>query len=62
MIPLTKKEEKMFKKNEKKKSKKFAIYVKKDLVLMITIKNTIKDHCHYTGKSRCAAHNTCNLR
>ena len=22
----------------------------------------IKDHCHYTGKYRCAAHNICNLR
>ena len=36
MIPLTKKEEKSL------ISKKFVIYVKKDLVLMITIKNTIK--------------------
>ena len=36
MIPLTKKEEK------KHNKKKFAIYVKKDLVLMIAIKNTVK--------------------
>ena len=36
MITLTKKEGKCI------ISKKFAIYVKKDLVLMITIKNTIK--------------------
>ena len=36
MIPLTKKEEKSI------ISKKFAIYVKKDLLLIITIKNIIK--------------------
>ena len=36
MIPLTKKKRKSM------KSKKRAIYVKKDLVLMITIKNIIK--------------------
>ena len=28
---------------------------------MITIKN-IRDHCHYTGKYRSAAHDICNLR
>ena len=22
----------------------------------------VRDHCHYTGKFRRAAHNTCNLR
>ena len=25
-------------------------------------KHEIRDHCHYTGKLRGAAHNTCNLR
>ena len=24
--------------------------------------NKVRDHCHYTGKSRGAAHNICNLR
>ena len=50
------------------KSKKYAIYVKKSFV-MIKIKklnmNFIikkRDHCHYTGKFRGAAHNICNLR
>ena len=43
-------------------SKKFVVYAKKDLVLLMTIKNTIKYHCHYAGKYRGAAHSTCNLR
>ena len=57
MIPLT---------NEEKRfiiNKNFVIYVKKDLVLMMKIKNiTARDHCHYTGKYRGTAHDNCNLR
>ena len=57
IIPLTKKK-------EKKHDKQNVSYIcKKDFLLMITIKNIIvKDHCHYTGKYRDAAHDTCNLR
>ena len=40
---------------------KFVIYAKKNLILLI--KNyKVRDHCHYTGKYRGAAHNICNLR
>ena len=41
-----------------------AIYVKKDLVLMRTIKkyHKVKDRCHYTGKYRGAAHDIYDLR
>ena len=36
------------------KSKKFVIYGKTDLVLMMIIKkyHKVRDHCHNTGKSR----------
>ena len=62
-----KKKEMMSLTNEERKyigSEKFIIYAKKDLVLMITLKYTIKvrDHCHFTRKYRGAAHNICNLR
>ena len=53
MIPFIKKKEK---KHNKQKS---VLYTKKDLVLMMT---KVRDHCHYTGKYRDAAHNICNLR
>ena len=49
------------------KRKKYAIYAKKDLVLMMIIKsqrdiNKVRDHSHYTGKYREAAHIICNLK
>ena len=45
------------------KQKDCYIFPKKDLVLMIAKRNLkVKDHCHYTGKYRGAAHNICNLR
>ena len=55
MIPLTNKEiachvfEKNFCDNKNKKSE-HDLYHK------------VRDHCHYTGKFRNAAHNICNLR
>ena len=44
--------------------KKYAMYAKKNLIIMIMIKKQqkVRDHCHYTGKYRGAAHNICNLR
>ena len=50
------------------KSKKVVIYVKKNINTDKNDKNAfklyhkIRDHCHYTGKYRGAAHNICNLR
>ena len=43
-------------------SKKFVIYSKKNLIIMIKKHYKIRDHYHYTEKYRSAAHNICNLR
>ena len=58
MIPLTKKEEK-----HHNKQKVFYI-CKKEFRTDDSDKkhHKVKDHCHYTGKYRGAAHNICNLR
>ena len=59
IIPLIKKEEEMH-----NKQNVCCIYVKQNLVPMMEKKKYIKvkDHCHYTGKYRDAAHDICNLR
>ena len=52
MIPLTKEEEDNY-------SKENTCYIcKKDF----NNDTKVRDHCHFTGKCRGAAHNTCNLR
>ena len=56
MIPLTKKEEKNHNKHE-------VCYIcKKEFNTDDKKHYKVKDHCHYTGKYRGAAHNICNLR
>ena len=56
MIPLTKKEEK----NHNKQ--KVCYICKKEFNKDDKKHYKVKDHCHYTGKYRGAAHNICNLR
>ena len=50
-------------KGQEKTQCKMLHMEKQNLVLMMTKKYfKIKDHCHYTGKCRGAAHGICNLR
>ena len=50
MIPLTKEEEDNY-------NKENICYISKK-----EFNDKVRDHCHFTGKYRGAAHNTCNLR
>ena len=60
MIPLTKEEKKSYKKQE-------ACHICEEKFCMdkddenYKNKRKVKDHCHYTGKFRGAAHSKCNL-
>ena len=58
MIPLAKKEEKMHNKQ------KVCYICKKGFSTYDGSKNyfKVKDHCHYTGRYRGAAHSICSLR
>ena len=65
MIPLTKKEE------ENYNNQKVCYICKKEFNNNDTAESSslerkknykVRDHCHYTGKYRGAAHNICNLR
>ena len=56
MIPLTKKEE------ENYNNQKVCYICKKEFDKSDKKHHKVRDHCHYTGKYRGAAHNICNLR
>ena len=55
-IPLTKKEE------ENYNNQKVCYICKKEFDKSDKKHYKVRDHCHYTGKYRGAAHNICNLR
>ena len=57
MIPLTHEENKSY-----KKQKVFYICKKGFSTDDDNKKYKVRDHCHYTGKYRGAAHNICNIR
>ena len=56
MIPLSKKEE------ENNNNQKVCYICKKEFDKSDKKLHKARDHCHYTGKYRGAAHNICNLR
>ena len=56
MIPLSKKEEKNH------NNQKVCYICKKEFDTSDKKHHKVRDHCHYTGKYRAAAHNICNLR
>ena len=56
MIPLTKKEEKIH------NNQKVCYICKKEFHTIDKKHHKVRDHRHYSGKYRGAAHNNCNLR
>ena len=60
MIPITKEENKFYKKQEASHICKEKFCMDKDDENYINRKK-VKDHCHYTGKFSGAAHSKCNL-
>ena len=56
MIPLTKKEE------ESHNNQNVCYICKKEFDTSDKKHHKVRDHCHYSGKYRGAAHNICNLR
>ena len=60
MIPLTKEENTFYKKQEAYHIWLEKFFVDKDDESYVNRKK-VKDHCHYTGKVRGAAHSKCNL-
>ena len=62
MIPLTKKEEE----NHNNQKSLLHMFVTNDTTEPSSLEHKkndkVRDHCHYTGKYRGAAHNMCNLR
>ena len=56
MIPLTKKEE------ENYNNQKVCYICKKEFDKSDKKHHKVRNHCHYTGKYRGAAHNICNIR
>ena len=55
IIPLTNKEIKSYEKQK-------VYHICKEKFCCVKNKKKVRDHCHYTGKFRGAAHSICNLR
>ena len=62
MIPLTDEENKCYKKQKICYICKKEVNTDKNDINAIKLYHKVRDHCHYTGKYRGAAHIICNLR
>ena len=62
MIPLTNDEKKSYEKQKVCYICKKEFCTDKNDEKEFKLKHKVRDHCHYTGKFRGAAHNICNLR
>ena len=62
MIPLTDDEIKSYEKQKACHICKEGFCYDKNKKSEYALNHKVRDHCHYTGKSRGAAHNICNLR
>ena len=62
MIPLTDDENKSYEKQKVCYICKKEFCTNKNDENEFKLNNKVRDHCHYTGKLRGAAHNICNLR
>ena len=61
MIPLTDKENKFYEEQEKCHICQKEFCYDKNEKMKFKLYKKVRDHCHYTGKFRGAAHNICNL-
>ena len=62
IIPLTNDEKKFYGKQKVCYICKKEFCIDKNDEKEFKLKQKVRDHCHYTGKFRGAAHNICNLR
>ena len=61
MIPLTDKENKYYEEQEKCQTCQKEVCCDKNKKIKFKLYQKVRDHCHYAGKFRGAAHSICNL-
>ena len=62
MIPLIDKENKFYEKQKVCHTYKKEFFFDENEINKFKLYQNVRDHCHYTGKFRGAAHSICNLR
>ena len=61
MIPLTDKENNYYEEQEKCQTCQKEVCCDKNEKIKFKLYQKVRDHCHYAGKFRGAAHSICNL-